>query len=291
MKYCVPYDRNFHYLNEIDEVIVPFNDSLDFFKRLIDKKRIHHSRIILDIEDSMVFHEDWKTYYPVLKELKEKHEINYALRFDVYSDLFLDFYEELKLLDIQFFFKTFVRDWDVFHGFIKLGVSDLYIVESLAFELNLLGPAAHAKGISIRVFANVCQNSWSGGDSLKSFFIRPEDVEIYAPYVDIIELFEGNVNLSILYKIYAKDKKWFGDLQDIITGLNQPLDSRRVLPFFAEMRVKCGKKCMKGNPCKICERIVSAAKTLEENNFILKRKPKFDFLDVKDEDDEEEIDF
>ena len=257
MKYCVPYDRDFKYLHEVDELIVPFNESLDFFKRLLDRKRIHHSRIILLVEDSIDFNE---------------------------------MYERLKQNDIEFFFGTYVRDWDLFHGFIELGVSDLYIVESLAFELNLLGPAAHAKGISIRVFANICQSSWNEGDSLKSFFVRPEDVETYAPYVDVIEFIEG-INYSTLYKIYARDKKWFGDLRDIIVGLDVPLDSRRILPHFAEMRVKCGKKCMKGNPCKLCERVVSAAETLEEQNFILKKNPNFDFLDVKDEDDEEEIDF
>ena len=289
MKYCVPYDRDFKYLHEVDELIVPFNESLGFFKRLLDRKRIHHSRIILLVEDSIDFNENLNIYIPVMREVKENN-IKCAIKFDVYSNLFNEMYERLKQNDIEFFFGTYVRDWDLFHGFIELGVSDLYIVESLAFELNLLGPAAHAKGISIRVFANICQSSWNEGDSLKSFFIRPEDVETYAPYVDVVEFIEG-INYSTLYIIYAREKKWFGDLRDIIVGLDIPLDSRRILPHFAEMRVKCGKKCMKGNPCKLCERVVSAAETLEEQNFILKKNPNFDFLDVEDEDDEEEIDF
>lgn len=287
MKYCVPYDKNFKYLKEIDEVIVPFNESLEFFKVLLKKERIHHSRIILAIKDLEEFNENKDIYFPMLLELKEKAEIRYALQFDVYSKMFTGLYEELKSKEIDFFFNTYVRDWEVFRGFIELGVSDVYIVESLAFELNLLGPAARASGVSIRVFANVCQSSWDGSDSLKSFFIRPEDVSIYEPYVDVIE-FYGDQQ-STYYKIYAKDKKWFGDLQDIIIGLNQSLDSRRVLPFFAENRVKCGKKCIKNNPCKLCERVASAAETLEEHNFILKKNPNFDFLEA--EDNEENIDF
>ena len=279
MKYCVLYNKDFKYFQKVDEVIVPFNQSMDFFKRLIDRKRIHQNRIILSIEDSAEFYENQDIYIPILEELKEKHNLNCAVRFDLYSQKFVDLYATFREKELPFFFRTYVRDWEVFHGLIGVGVSDLYIVESLAFELNLLGPVARAKGISIRVFANVCQSSWSDSDSLKSFFIRPEDVDIYDPYVDVIEFFEGDIPMNTLFKIYAIDKKWFGDLSMIITGLEESLDSRRVLPHFALTRVKCGKRCLKGNPCKLCERVVSAAKVFEENNLILKRDAVFEDLE------------
>ena len=45
MKYCVPYFKYFKYVKEVDEIIIPFNDSLDIIKRFIEEKEIQ-SRII-----------------------------------------------------------------------------------------------------------------------------------------------------------------------------------------------------------------------------------------------------
>lgn len=273
MKYCVPYDRKFKYKNEIDEVIVPFNDSLDFFRTLIKKEFLHNSRIILEIKDSKVFYDDRESFYPMFSELQLNHaEIRFALLFDKYHDSIKDLYTELKERKIDFFFSTYVRDWDAFHGIVSTGVSDIYIVESLAFELNLLGPAARAKGISIRVFANVCQSSWGKDNSLKSFFIRPEDVAAYEPFVDVIEFYGDQKTQEVMYKVYAKDGKWYGDLREIINGLEIELDSRYILPVFAEARVGCGKKCLKGKPCRICERLIETSQTMKEHGLMVRVK-------------------
>lgn len=275
MKYCVPYHKGFKYERDIDEIIVPFNDSLGFFKALIEKERLHHSRIILEIQDTKNFYLDREDYYPMFSELQLNHaEIHFALLFDKYHDSVKNLYEELKQRKIEFFFSTYVRDWDAFYGLASVGVSDMYIVETLAFELNLLGPVAREKGISLRVFANVCQASWVKNNTLKSFFIRPEDVYLYEPFVDVIE-FYGDQNIQeLMYKVYAKDGKWYGNLKEIINGLEIDLDSRHILPIFATARIACGKKCLKGHPCRICDRIVETSKIMKENDIYVKiRKP------------------
>ena len=57
MKYCVPYYRNFKYMKDIDEIIIPFNNSLAFFKTLIERKQyLYNSKIILEIQDTDDFY-------------------------------------------------------------------------------------------------------------------------------------------------------------------------------------------------------------------------------------------
>ena len=66
-----------------------------------------------------------------------------------------------------------------------------------------MAAAAHVKNIQIRVFPNVAQ-SRSEIPAIKQFFIRPEDLNAYEPYVDIYEFYRVNssINTDVLYEIY-----------------------------------------------------------------------------------------
>ena len=128
------------------------------------------------------------------------------------------------------------------------------------------------------MFPNVAQSSWEGTAALKKFFIRPEDVDAYEPYIDTFEFWDDSdeyrnhqkhMNI-VLHHIYAIDKKWFGKLNEIIYGLDCDIDSRFTIPRFAEMRIKCNKKCMKGGSCNICDNIYDLSKTLEKAEIMVK---------------------
>ena len=79
-----------------------------------------------------------------------------------------------------------------------------------------------------------------------------------------------NQNREYLKNKIYKDKKWFGKLKEIIPNFDSELDSRFIIPHFAKQRIKCGKKCLKGGKCKICERIEQLSKTLEKSNLLVK---------------------
>ena len=66
-----------------------------------------------------------------------------------------------------------------------------------------------------------------------------------------------------------EDKKWFGDLQEIIIGLDSKIDSRYIIPRFAEKRIKCGKDCLKGGKCEMCKRILDLSEQLENAHLIV----------------------
>ena len=183
--------------------------------------------------------------------------------------------ERLKEHKIPFFFNELIIDWDVLNGILDLGVTDVYIVENLCFELDAVAAKVHSNNTNIRVYPNVAQSSWKNTPSLKKFFIRPEDIDTYEEYVDTIEFWDGKVENQkhmewIFQKVYTKDKKWFGPLKEIIYDFDGDLDSRFVIPRFAEMRIRCGKKCQKGGKCNICGTVEDLSKTLEKAEIMVK---------------------
>lgn len=270
MKYCVPYYKTFKYMEEVDEIIVPYTkEDINFIKSLTSKEKVINNTVIIEVKDMYDFYEN--NCIEVFKFLKTNYtEINFKLKFEKYDTNLKEFYNQLKKDNIDFFFALLVRDWDSFNGLLKLGVSDVYIVEELGFSLGKLGPMAHAKNVSIRCYANVAQSMWKEERSIKSFFIRPEDADLYTGLVDVIEFFGDNQRqYETLYKIYAINKKWSGPLKEIILGLESDVDSRTIVPgVFIKYRLNCEKRCAKGSKCSICERFIDIGDQLLERGVI-----------------------
>ena len=129
------------------------------------------------------------------------------------------------------------------------------------FNVKILSTAAKKNNKSLRSFCNVCESSWLETPSIKTFFIRPEDLKLYEKYIDTFEFYINNTSasrLNTLYEIYVKDQKWFGKLEEIIVGYIGEEDNRFFIPNnFGEKRLNCNKKCMQDNEkCNICNRIV-----------------------------------
>ena len=47
------------------------------------------------------------------------------------------------------------------------------------------------------------------------------------------------------------------------------MEIRIIIPRFAEKRIRCGKKCLKGGACDICSKIEQLSKVLEENELLV----------------------
>lgn len=266
MAYCILYHPKLKTLAEqVEELCIRYNPKdtslVEFMKRYPKK------RFILWIDKLAKW--DLTNFVQIKTAVPE---IDFTVKF-AYGDGAEPLFKEAKEAGIPAFFDILVKDWDTFNGLLDLGVSDIYITENLGFELDLLAEKAHSRGVKLRTFPNICQSAWSGTRPLKTFFIRPEDAEFYSQYIDCYEFFvdDKQHNINVLYKVYTKDKKWFGDLQEIILGFNEPLDSRGLFGTFAEKRVKCGKKCEKGKSgCQLCERYAELANTMREHALYFK---------------------
>lgn len=274
MKYCVDYRRGFKYMDDIDELTIVYNPkdvTLEEFMQAHKDKRIN----------ICIFHEQdfiENNRVEVFKQIALNNpDIDFALVIQSLkkSDYAEDIYKAIIAIEdvkLKYFFYGLVSSWDALYGYMQYNPSDIYIVEALGFELDKVAEILHGRNIRIRVFANVAQSSWKWMPALKKFFIRPEDISVYESYVDVIEFFGKRESLETLYRIYAIDKKWFGPLKELITDFDSDLDSRYIVPMFAERRVRCGRRCLKGRPCHVCEAIETLSKTLEDKKLILKVK-------------------
>lgn len=93
---------------------------------------------------------------------------------------------------------------------------------------------------------------YSGLPSFKTFFIRPEDIDLYSKYIDVFDFADTPDKINTYYEIYAKDKQWFGLLKEIIIGYTGEEDNRSISPFMAARRISCGKRCLYKN-CSLCD--------------------------------------
>lgn len=274
MKYCITLYRNCSIQDKVDEMIIHYNPKDETLFEYIELHK--DQRIIIDVGDIESFIEN--SYIARFLAFKgAKPELtNWCFRIphgpnqrEAEQKLWKDF----ESTGIAFFSSEFIHDWDALDAYLSTAATDVYVTEALCFELDKVAKVVHDAGKRVRVFPNVAQSStmrWCNG--IKTFFIRPEDIEFYEPYVDVCEIWAEDQKQVVYYDIYAKDKKWFGPLKEIIIGLKSDIDSRFILPRFAERRIKCGKDCFKGGKCKMCDRIEELSFTLKEAGLLVKMK-------------------
>ena len=262
MQYCVNFYKHIKKLDIADEFTITYsnrNDVLiDFLEEFKDK------RVNLTIEKQLTDSE-----LKLLKTISDSYP-NLFLRFEFYN---YDYTENICESGVPYFFARHVNNWDEFLGLIDLGVSDIYVVEDLGFELESVAKVAHENNVRIRIYPNVAQSQWKDTPDFKKFWIRPEDIHLYDGIVDVCEFFGEPKHMPTLLKIYKEDKKWLGALKDLIIGLHTTIDNRLInFEFFGEGRINCGKKCLKGNACRRCDRVVELAKTLEKVNLTIEER-------------------
>lgn len=263
MKYCMNYYKENKKLSQADEINIKYDKNelyiIDFLKENIGKR----INICLTIDDLFDLKSKNNT---LLFSIKEKlTDANYSIRFPKYiNNPCDDLIQRCKENNIDFFFDEYITDWDKLYGFIKLGVSDIYIVEEMGFSLAKISSIAKENNVKVRVFPNVAQSSFNGTPAITKFFIRPEDIKFYSQYVDIFEFYGYMDKEETYYDIYTSGE-WFGDLNEIIINFNSSLDNRCVVDYFANTRANCDKKCLKNRPCNLCERCYDLAKTLHDH--------------------------
>ena len=280
MNYCGIYNQitqPLSYIDKLQEWKILYrkqDTSLPAFIELHTDKKI-----ILEIKD-----EDFDNTFirEGLFVLAEKYK-NITLLLGEYS---AEKAAMAKSAHIKFFFINRVNNWDTLIGLIAAGVSEVYITDELGFEITDVAEVAHSKGVNIRVYPDVAQSQWIGTTGLMQFFIRPEDVASYEPYVDTLEFYNESIKQEIYYKVYAEDKQWFGALNEIITGLNSEIDSRYLLKNFVNKRLRCGRKCLKGGSCNRCQEIEHLSKNLKESHLRVSFDEKENLL-YNNENDEE----
>lgn len=264
MAFCLPYYPNstFDY-SQVDEIILlPLRNQYPTIKNLQQIiKKYPKINIILNIYEK-INDIDVK----ILQSIAQTY--NLKLCFNFYNKELL---EQIPNLNIPFFFSNKVTKFDEIRGYMTYAPTDMYICEELGFFLDHISSLLHSNNIKIRVYPNICQSSFPLTPSIKTFFIRPDDISIYSKYVDTFELITDENREAVIYKIYAIDKKWNGKISEIIPSFNQIKENADTAFFyssldaFAQIRTSCKKRCMySSNPCLICDRFVDLSTTVND---------------------------
>ena len=267
MNYAIPFTMKFKYFHQNNiQINIKYKPKIDELNSFIKVYGGTH-RINLIITD---FIQD--VDIEILLALKETYP-------DYELVVCIPFYtpqveEILTKNNIPHYYNEYVTTWDRFQGFLNLNITDLFISDSLAFDLNAISFNAKKKNIKIRCYCNTCESSWKDTPSIKTFFIRPEDLHLYQKYIDTIEFYTDKKNINVLYEIYVKDRKWFGKINEIITGYIGDEDNRFLISDFGERRLNCQKRCMKGiePTCHMCDHVIELSKTLKEKNIIVTKE-------------------
>ena len=261
MKFAIKFYQGCRSLSQADEIIIQYKvkspNLIKFAQGMKENQRLIVNIVELDnIEENLsIFEATYKAHPAMAILLSQKQNL-----------------ADIADMNIPFFFIEGASCLDDILGMAHLGVSDIYIMNELGFNIVKVSKYCHKNGISVRVYPNVAQSSTKFDiNSLTKFYIRPDAVQIYEPYIDVMEFFGPLDRQPVLYDIY-RDERWLGVLDDVIIGLNKRIDNQTIVPYFDVVRLSCKKVCGV-EKCSMCIQAESFGKTLKTKEIgIRKRK-------------------
>lgn len=263
MKYAVKFYRGARALKDADEIIVKYFEKSETIIKFVQEKP-ESVRIVLNV--AVLPEEEFLPSLEIFKAAATAHK-NFAILCSK-----LQPYQELAENNLSFFFIEGAGTFDELYAQYKLGVSDIYIIDELGFYLKDI-KENFGNFVNIRVIPNIAQSSSEDYvEDFKKFFIRPDDLEAYENYIDIIE-FAGPLNTQSVYCDIYKDGRWQGELEDLIINFDAHVHCMNVVPNFGTARLNCKKRCSL-RKCNICDNIQDAAELLRSKDIYINKRKK-----------------
>ena len=256
MKYCLKYTNICTKLNKCQEISIKYIED----KGLVDfMKKFSSQRIILNINPQS-FAEGELCKLIAIK--KQYPEYNFAVAMSEYEPSCA---ERLRKANIPFFDVNCCMDWEQFNMLLKAGVSDINISGPLAFEMSKVKRVLEVldRKVIVRATPNIVTNFNPNTDSLIGFYIRPEDIELYEGFIDVLE-FEGLEHQDTFFSIYAENRSFIGNLNQCIYNFQESIDNKGLVTLFGERRRDCGRQCLNGGLCNRCYTLAALAKPMGE---------------------------
>ena len=263
MDFCLTFHKSTFDKGGFNEVIIKYDKDNTHVLQFAQEEKVQDVRLILNMTE---FEGNFNEQFAIFNVLKQTHP-KFAIMISLNQ---VGVAQELMENNIPFFFNKIAETWDELVSLVHAGVSDIYIGSELGFEIKDVASVCHGRNIKTRVFANVAQTSapLKNMDTITAFFIRPEDLILYEPHIDVVEFFGPIDRQRVLHEIYTNGK-WLGKLSDIIIGLHSDIDNQSIAPRFAEARIKCRKKCNQER-CNLCYTVENFAKALDNTGFRFK---------------------
>lgn len=253
MKFVVPSRQEVEYLRKADIIRVEWRDR----------------NIIIDLYEKYPNAEVRLTNYPEDDEIDwvEIRNFNilgqgrFALGLSKPDDM-----NKARAENYRHYYLGPVRTFQELEDLRRGGVCGVYVDAPLFFQMEKV----KSFGIPVYAVANraISSSLFIRPDGVTGTYIRPEDIEVYEPYVESME-FEGNLQQQrALFRIYAEEHKWSGEIGLLVRDINYLGTNRMIPPIFAETRLQCGQKCTSGSACRICYRLLDLADPEKLKNYL-----------------------
>jgi len=239
MKFCVRSRVSPRYLQQADEIRVDYRDR----DTLYDLPKKYRNKVfILTFPIGYNDNIDWKE----LHNYNLVCEGNFVLNC---SDVQVAKYAK-ENYNIKIMINTEATSYWELEGLINLGVEYAYVGIPLFFDLE------HVKDLNIklRTIPTVSYNhSLPHDNGICGQWIRPEDVDKYDPYIDVMEFEYCQVSREeALFRAYALNKSWNTRLDLLVEDLGSPAINRLINPELVNTRLNCRQRCKSGQSCHMC---------------------------------------
>ena len=245
MKYCISGRQSKMILAQADEIKFQYKDR----ERILDYIDGYSNKtFIIDIPKEEEI-DDWD----FLNMLNEKTNIILSIR-----DL-----KNIKEHNFKFYWAYPITTWYELQGIAALYPSYLFLEAPLSFELEKVKSQFD---IPIRLNANLTYDAYIPRENgIYGTWVRPEDIEIYEKWVDVIEFLSDDLSKeATLFHVYKDQKTWPGNLNLLLTNLNYNIDNRAIPVEIGKIRANCGQRCMSGGACNFCSTAFKFAKDVRK---------------------------
>lgn len=262
MKYCLSSRQQTEYLQKADEIFVEMRDHKqipELAEKYPDKDIILEWRP--DVDDRIT-QEDLRDYSnltrkklivctstinPEIHAFFTQNEIRYFWGYDISTP------EELLSITTNYS-PCYIR-----------------VAAPLFFQMELVSKY----NVPVRLTPNLASAGYFPlPDHVNGTWVRPEDIQLYEPIATAAEFLGVNLEQErALFRIYAEEHVWPGEVSMIIKNLG-PLDCmNRMLPQeFTEARLNCRQRCTAFGSCRLCYRRFNLADPEKLRPFLNKKE-------------------
>lgn len=253
MKYCIGGRQPYSIMKKADQIKVKYEDReriIDFVERIPDKEIILELK---EIPEASEFN-TWKMY-------DEKFENFYVASYN------LSLFDILNTEGIKWYWPYPITSYYELNEILALGPSYVVLGPPLSFDLETVKKLT--KEVKLRLTCNCARPAYLPDERAQPQFfsqwVRPEDVKLYEPYIDVFE-FEANElkKEETLLHVYKDNQNWPGNLNLLIDKLNYNVDNRAIPDEFGAARINCRQKCMSGGRCLLCKRALEFSEALRK---------------------------
>ncbi len=280
MKFAIEPHKNDPIINEVDELDLAFQYTPEDVIRYIE----HHERQRIAIRINLTLFstpqaffqsEIWEKYSLYNEDFLILRNLYFILPFDTWRVWTKEEKMYFKqIMPFKWFFNQGCKTYGEIYEQLVAGAAQVLVYGEICFDIKNVARIIHDAGAEVRVMPDVAQASadvsYSG---IRKFFIRPNGLNEYEDFIDTCVLSVANRDTApAYYNIYKNDKEWYGDLCEIIVGLNEHLDNRRIPDNFDKIRMNCKQRCLTDGSCDYCGKVEELQETLSNAGLIIKEK-------------------